>query len=45
MEVGRMNMLVVPVRMEMISITVQMTRPSMETLTRAENHLEMKNLN
>merc|ERR1711971_767157 len=42
MEVGRMNMLVVSVRREMMSITVEMTRPSMETLTRAENHLTGK---
>ena len=43
MEVGRMKMLEVSVRMEMISITVQMTRPNMATLTLAENHLEMEN--
>ena len=42
MKVGRMKMLVVAVRMEMMSMTVDMTRPSMETLTRAENHLEMQ---
>ena len=42
MEVGRMKRLVVSVRREMMSITVEMTRPSMERLTRAENHLEMK---
>ena len=44
MEVGRMKMLVVSVRREMMSITVEMTRPSMERLTRAENHLEIEKL-
>jgi len=42
MEVGRMKRLVVSVRREMMSITVEMTRPSMERLTRAENHLTGK---
>ena len=32
-------MLVVSVRMDMMSITVEMTRNSMDTLTRVENHL------
>ena len=42
MKVGRMKRLVVAVRMEMMSMTVDMTRPNMETLTRVENHLEMQ---
>ena len=39
MEDGRMKIFVVSVRMEMISMTVEMTRKSRETLTRVENHL------
>jgi len=42
MEDGRMKIFVVSVRMEMISITVEMTRKSIETLTRVENHLTGK---
>ena len=40
-EEGKMKILVVFERMEMMSITVEMTRPSIDKLTRIENHLEM----
>ena len=44
MEDGRMKMLVVSVRREMINMTVEMTRNSIDTLTRVENHLRSKRI-